>query len=231
MDGIQTAVSEMLSRVQPVSAQAEFDWQWRECIMPKLTKLGFDWRFQKDLTLTAPQLLVKAQCDSLLVRVGAIVALTGIRGTGKTSIASQIAIERIRYWFEFYSEPEMHKRGRPPRALPWYFKAAQLVAKYKSLHADFGSIDGPALQESFETMPENCGLLVIDEWHECEDRKMRDRVLVDLIDRFYSHGSDVLIISNQEPREFATNTNASILSRLDEHGKIIPCKWESFRSA
>lgn len=229
MEGIETAVSDMLARMQVMPPEAVKEWEWREKIAPGLQKLGFDSRYQKKLTLSAPQLAVRSQCGSLLVGCGAIVALVGVRGTGKTSIAADIAIERICYRQDYYAEADTAKRGKVPRALPWYFKASQLVARYKSLHADYGSIDGPALQESFEDLPKDCGLIVIDEWHECEDRKMRDRVLVDLIDRFYSHGSDVLIISNQEPREFATNTNASILSRLDEHGKIIPCKWESFR--
>jgi len=232
MEGIDKVVSDMISKAKVASDDAAAQWDWNNLIVPKLKGLGFDHRFHQELSLTEPQLAVKAQCDSLLVRTGAIVAMVGIRGTGKTSIAAQIAIERIRYWFKFYHVPEWEKdkRGPAPRAMPWYYKASTLVAKYKSLHADFGSIDGPQLQESFENMSKDCGLLVIDEWHECEDRKLRDRVLVDLIDRFYSSLSDVLIISNQEPKEFATSTNASILSRLGEHGRIIPCKWDSFRA-
>lgn len=230
MNDLDTLVSAMLSRVKVVSASEEHKWQWREAVVPKLSKLGFDSRFHEELALTEPQLVVKRKCDSLLVRAGAIVALVGPRGTGKTSITAQIAIERIRYWLDFYGQPEVRLRGAAPRALPWYYKASSLVTKYKSLHADFGSIDEATRQESFEAMPKNCGLLIIDEWHECEDRKLRDRVLVDLIDRFYSALSDVLIISNQEPSEFAATTNASILSRLEQHGKVISCKWKSFRS-
>lgn len=200
-----------------------------EMISSRLGGLGFDRRYWSDLSLTTEQLAVKTQCDYLLKRRGAIVAVVGIRGTGKTSIAAQIAIERIRQQLAHYCEPDAAKR-LPVRCLPWYFKAAALVARFKSLHADFGSIDTDRLQEAMERTCRECGLIIIDEWHECDDQKMRDRVLVDMIDRFYAAENDVLIISNQDGKDFAAKTNASILSRLNEHGRIIPCKWQSFRS-
>lgn len=228
--GIEAAFAGLLSRSKVMTPEEESLWQWRKEVVPRLAACGFDQRFHRELSLNGPQAAARAQCDALLIGCGAIVALVGIRGTGKTSIATAIAIERIRYWINWHGQPERELRGPVPRAIPRYFKAATLVGRYKSLHADYGSIDGPQLQESFERMPQDCGLLVIDEWHECDDQKMRDRVLVDLIDRFYSACKDVLIISNQEPRDFATKTNASILSRLDEHGKIISCKWKSFRT-
>lgn len=201
-----------------------------DSVVPRLSKLGFDRRYHAPLQLIAPQGAVKSQCDALLQRTGAIVALVGIRGTGKTSIAATMAIERIRQQLHYYLEPDLQKRPKTVRCLPWYYKAAALVARYKSLHADFGSIDTESLQDSMESLCKECGLIIIDEWHECDDQKMRDRVLVDLIDRFYSCKNDVLIISNQDAKDFATKTNPSILSRLNEHGQIIPCKWNSFRN-
>lgn len=228
--GIDTEMAAALSRLTPRSDAEVAAYEFRETIAPRVKALGFTERFCEHLDLSADQSRVKRQCDGLLRRVGAIVALVGIRGTGKTSIAAQMAIERVQEFAAFYHTPADQPRGGAPRPMPYYFKAAQLVARYKSLYADYGSIDGDSLQTSLESLCTDCGLIVIDEWHECDDQKMRDRVLVDLIDRFYSNLNDVLIISNQDARDFATKTNPSILSRLDEHGKIIPCKWASFRS-
>jgi len=230
MSGIEEAVQSMLQRTRVSTPEEAAAWEWRESIAPRLQKAGFDSRFHKSVELHGLQLATKLQCDALLRGQGAIVALVGIRGTGKTTIAAQIAVERIRAWLQYHAEPDPSKRAVVVRPVPWYFKAAALVSRYKPLHADFGSIDSAALQTSLEELPDHCGLIVIDEWHECDDQRMRDRVLVDLIDRFYSSRSDVLIISNQDATDFATKTNASILSRLDEHGQIIPCKWKSFRT-
>lgn len=228
--GIDEAMAHALSRIAPRS-EAEVDaYVLRESIAPRLRHLGFGDRFCEPLALNADQLRVKKQCDGLLLKVGAIVALVGVRGTGKTSIAAQMAIERIREFLNFFNVPTEIRKAGAVRPMPYYFKAAQLVHRYKSLYADYGSLDGEALQKSLESLTKDCGLIVIDEWHECDDRKMRDRVLVDLIDRFYANRNDVLIISNQDTADFASKTNASILSRLDEHGKIIPCKWASFRA-
>ena len=227
---IQSAVESLIARTEPRSAVEVSAYEWRESIVPRILALGFDARFIAELELSAEQRAAKDECESLLVGAGAIVALTGPRGTGKTSIAAQIACERTRAWVAYYSERDATKRPKFLRPSPRYFKTAKLVAKYKSLYADYGSIDGPALQESLEALARDCGLVVIDEWHECEDQKMRDRVLVDLIDRRYASLNDTIIISNQTAKEFATTTHASILSRLEEHGRIIPCRWTSFRT-
>lgn len=229
-DGIEDAVAAALARMSPRTDAEIQERQFREEVAPRLASLGFEERFRKPLSLSPDQLRVKTQCDSFLAGKGSIVALVGIRGTGKTSISAQIAIERVRYWLEWHSICDVSARGAVPRRMPHYHKASSLVSRYKPLHADYGSIDGEALHTSREDMGRECGLLIIDEWHECDDQKMRDRVLVDLIDRFYASLNDVLIISNQDAADFAAKTNPSILSRLNEHGRIIPCKWESFRA-
>lgn len=72
-------------------------------------------------------------------------------------------------------------------------------------------------------------LAVIDELHECDDQKMKDRVLTDILDRRYSANTDTVLISNQTAEDFQATTSDSVLSRLAQHGAIVPCEWESFR--
>ncbi len=116
------------------------------------------------------------------------------------------------------------------------------MSKFKALYADFGAINIDQLEDHRDFI---CGairtstgglvsggvdLLIIDELNEAsEDSKFKDRILTDIVDRRYSRGLDTVLITNQKDSEFKATTNASILDRLNEHGDIIACEWESFR--
>ncbi len=84
--------------------------------------------------------------------------------------------------------------------------------------------------ESLENLCQNQEFLIIDEVHDCGDMKFTNKVLTDLIDRRYSACRDTVLIANQTGADFAASIGDSILSRLNEHGAILECKWPSYRT-
>lgn len=227
-DGIEAAVAAMLSRLTPRSAEEVRANQLANDILPRLKVLGFEERFRHEITAWAckPQEDVFRRVMGLCRGNGAVVALVGLRGAGKTTIAAQMAIHRARAWFDHYRD---QLPGRPA-ALPHYLKAVDLLNQFKAIYSDFGAINADDIAQTRDFFCRERGLAVIDELHDCEDRKLKERVLVDVIDRRYAARNDTILISNQTPDDFKATTNDSILSRLSEHGRIIPCNWGSHRS-
>jgi DNA replication protein DnaC len=158
---------------------------------------------------------------------GAVIALIGPRGLGKTTLAAQFAIETA-----WRNRIEATKEDGP-RIIQHvvYRKTASLLARYKPIFSDFGSIETETLMESLDFLCRQQEFLVIDELHECDDMKVKNRLITDIVDRRYSACRDTVIIANQTAEEFAASAGDSIMSRLSEHGCIIPCSWPSYRSA
>lgn len=226
------AVSEILSKMKPISAEKRREAQFKFDIDHRMKALGFEDRFRIDIQdfQNKQQEAIFKRCDELLRGSGAIVALVGIRGTGKTTIAAQLAAHRIRNWLDFYAtQPEERFEDTIP-GIPRYRKATALISEFKSLYADFGSINSEELTEKRDYQCREWPILVIDEWHEAEDQKIKDRLLTDIIDRRYAALNDTLIISNQDADDFKATASSSTLSRLGEHGCIISCKWDSWRA-
>lgn len=190
-------------------------------------------------TRESKQLYVKTRAQQLLQNKGAIIVLPGPRGTGKTTIAAQIAIDRL--WEDWHSA---RNGGEVTCRTTSYRKINEIVAKLKGFYADFGSIS----MDRMETIRDfltgvmrsstgglirgGCDLLVIDELNEAdENSKYKDRILADIIDRRYSRCLDTILITNQPAAEFSSTANESIISRLNEHGAVIPCEWQSFRDS
>lgn len=187
---------------------------------------GFPRRYLQEITAwnCLPQQRVYEKCREMLAGVGAIVALIGKRGTGKTTIAAQLALDRLRW-------ERAQRATRPGLIVTFlYKKTTGLVGRFKPLYANFGAINQEALEESRGRL---CGretdVLVIDELHDLSELAVREALLIDMIDRRYAARRDTLIISNQTPEEFERETPASIRSRIREHGLIIPCEWQSWR--
>lgn len=194
-------------------------WQWKNEICPRLVDSSLDPRFWKDIQdwRWPPQEKVYRDASALCCGTGAIVALIGLRGAGKTTIAAQMIIDRVKRWEEPPYDPA------PP-----YRKCAELVGKFKAFFADYGSTETEAILSSIKALCRH-RFLVIDELHECDDQRMKTRVITDMLDRRYAAKKDTVIISNQTPADFQSTTSDSILSRLSEHGAIIPCNWRSWR--
>lgn len=149
--------------------------------------------------------------------------------TGKTTMSAQIAC-RIAWedWQSVFEHADGKRDGVFLRTMT-YKKLTGIVSKLKALYGDFGTIEAErleALAQHYATV----NLLVIDELQECgDDSRHKDRILTDLIDRRYAGLRDTILITNQTAQEFQSTTNASILSRLNEHGEVIICRWGSFR--
>lgn len=195
-------------------------WEWRHDIVPRLEASGIEPRFHRNITdwRNPDQQEVYESVCAAIQRKGAIIAMVGLRGTGKTTIAAQLVVDRA-------MNPDLPPWERQPP----YRKMVALVNRFKAFYADFGSINGEALAESRESYC-NTPFAIIDELHECDDQKMKTRVLTDLLDLRYARMNDTVLISNQTPEEFCKTTSDSILSRLSEHGMIIKCEWESWRT-
>lgn len=224
----------LLEGKQPTEATAYRAFEFSEHIRPRLVLSGFDARFCVDLLPPADarskeQYKAKKLVEKRLRNEGAIIALCGERGLGKTTIAAQIACRMI--WEDWQSVFDRMdgKRDTVLHRTIQYKKLTGIVSRLKALYGDFGTIDADRL-ESLAQHYATVNLLVIDELQECgDDSRHKDRILTDLIDRRYAGKRDTILITNQTAKEFQTTTNASILSRLNEHGGVIVCKWESFR--
>jgi DNA replication protein DnaC len=230
---LDAALSEILPRMDAkIRSKQDLDqYQFQKEVIPRLVSTGFEERFHREIpNLNNPkQESVLAMLEESLIENGAIVAIVGSRGTGKTTLAGQIAIRRIRAWLNYHALPPAERPAKVPLEFPRYRKAADLLARFKPLYSDFGSIDTERLMEERDYECLEWSLLVVDEWHECRDLQMKDRLMADIIDRRYAAKRDTLIISNQEADEFRQTTDPSIMSRLGQHGRIIPCRWTSYR--
>lgn len=201
-------------------------------ICDRLRGFGFEPRFWVDGLLSNPEpksreskqaYMLKTASD-FLRNTGAIVALVGDRGLGKTTIAAQIAITRL--WEDYDSRTS---GGPVTHRITSYRKLTAIVSRLKALYGDFGAINIEQL-EGIRDHLASVELLVIDELNECaDDSKHKDRILADILDRRYAAKRDSLLITNQTEAEFKQTINPSILSRLNEHGAILPCEWESYR--
>lgn len=193
-------------------------------IAERLRNWGFEKRFHVEHELSSEQqdTLNRALCR--LKRVGAIVAIVGPRGLGKTSLAAKLAQQRA--WAIW----DASLLGGPVRCdYVIYRKAASIVSTYKSLYADFGSMETEMLLRSIDRLCRDAETLVIDEFHDIQELKSHRRIFTDILDRRYAALRDTIIISNQTAAEFAESAGDSIISRLNEHGGILECDWQSFR--
>lgn len=231
LDEFTAQLEEIRKRVTPMP---EADYRravFEHDIATRIAAFGFEDRYHTDREVDgwncAAQQKTFERCVGLLTATGAIVALVGPRGLGKTEIAKQLAVRRA--WQDWDSWLDTPGTGAMCRATP-YRKMARLVARFKPLYADYGSTDTETLLDSIDRLCRGDNLIVIDEIHECDDLVMKGRILTDVIDRRYSALNDTLLISNQTRAEFERSIGDSILSRLTEHGAILECQWKSWRN-
>lgn len=195
------------------------EWEWKNETIPRLKECGFESRYwRKNINWHPEQADVFRECwKTCKVRTGAIIALVGIRGTGKTTICAQMA------------RGKAESAGLPPwERTPPYRKLQDLVSQYKPLYAEFGSVELDSLMSGRDSFCQR-SLTFIDEIHEVSDSNLGKRILTDILDRRYAGRRDTILISNQTAKDFERTIGDSVKSRLSEHGRIIECNWQSFR--
>lgn len=220
---MKTQLDTMLDRfakMKRVSEQDAADYDWRNSIVPRLRAVGLPDRFHqrtKDWGRPQQERAYNAVCEKCPGNRGAIVALIGIRGAGKTFIAAQMIVNAAVKWY--YTG-----KGFIPR----YRKLTDIIATLKPIYSDFGARDPDRLQAERDQL---CAyeVLIIDEIHDCEEQKVKDRILTDILDRRYANRVDSVLISNQTKEDFMAHTNPSILSRINDGGQIILCQWQPWR--
>ena len=231
-DNIESEVAAMLAKITPMTPEQARERDFNTFILPVLVEAGFDKRACKDDLLNSgmdsrnhAQRKAARECVAFLKDTGAVVALVGPRGTGKTSIAAQI----VQKWAWADHLGYMAGKGVGRRRMVIYEKTTGLISKLKAMYADFGTIEMDRMERRLNALVK-AELLILDELHEVsEDSKHKDRILTDIVDRRYAADRDTILISNQTSKEFKATINPSIMSRMQEHGGVIPCEWPSFR--
>lgn len=223
MYGIEEAMARMLSKARKVDGRQK---RFEISIAPRMKAVGVPQRYRMELLdWNCPkQKKTFDYCRQKFQKVGAIVALVGERGVGKTAIAAQLIRERIDAFMAFYENGQKCS----VQGFGHYIKLTDLIAELKPLYSDFGTIEMDRLFAGREAICEH-SLLCIDELHECEDQHLKARVLTDILDRRYSNCVDTLLISNEKQDVFRKSIGDSALSRITEHGEIISCVWKSWR--
>jgi DNA replication protein DnaC len=146
-------------------------------------------------------------------RRGAIVALVGPRGTGKTQMATELARRFIPIWIA---------KGFQRQAR--YCRVMDFFMAIKESYGEKGGTESDAFFPFIQPR-----LLVLDEVQVRNGTGWEDNALTYLLDRRYGEQRSTILISNLSVDSFVSSIGDSILSRMDESGAVIVCNWESFR--
>lgn len=151
---------------------------------------------------------------------GGIIVLLGNRGTGKTRMAYEIATK-----CDLPSDTKLFQGTR--ESLPAIYRTAMEI--FMELRSTYSRASETAEFDLFRWY-QSAALLVIDEMQERGETAFEDQKLTAIVDARYREGKATIMIGNYTTAEFCASVSPSILSRIQESGVAIECKWESFRS-
>lgn len=194
----KTFVSELPADLDRSSREARFG-ALRAASLP-------DRHAARSVDKSGPWGTAAAEAMQALSLGGAIVVLSGIRGCGKTQLATEAAKAYCR-------------SGHT--AL--YTKAAGMfLAIREGMGSDKSEVAAvkPFLRAD---------LLVIDAMEERGETDWENRTFNYILDRRYDAMQDTILITNQTPESFASSVGLSVVSRIHECGKVIECNWGTFR--
>lgn len=154
------------------------------------------------------------------VGTGYLIALLGIRGTGKTQMAAELVKCSCQ------PRPDEHVPTKLNVVPARYMLAIEFFLSLRQTYDKTGDSELDILNR----LVRQFGLVIIDEVQERGNTDFEDRMLTLLIDRRYAAMGDTLLLSNLTPEQFALAVGPSIASRLNEAGGIIECDWPSFRT-
>lgn len=144
--------------------------------------------------------------DAHRSNAGSMIVLWGIRGTGKTQLATRAAIASF------------------PAELCLYRKASDIFREIRESYRVGGPSEGAVFASFLKPV-----LLVIDEAQERGESAFEDRVLTHILDKRYDDLKHTIVISNLKKDELAKSLGSSVVSRIHEIGEAIECNWKSFR--
>lgn len=147
---------------------------------------------------------------------GTLCGLVGLRGRGKTQLATQVARHKV--------ESVLDAGGQADHSVK-YARAMQFFTAIKSTYSS------AAKRTEEDVIREFCRpwLLVIDEVHERGESAWENRLLTSVIDERYGAKKDTILIANLSPEDFAAQLGDSGQSRMNETGSVFSLAGESFR--
>jgi DNA replication protein DnaC len=187
--------------------------------------IDFPDRHKRDLTLYGDEWRAAYEKALGIAESGGIIVAYGNRGTGKTQIAYEIAIN-ARFPDRFFPSKKQDRYtidGEPRAAI--YKKAMRIFLELK---AGFNRPDKPSECEVIDTLV-NAAFLVIDEAHVRGESKYEDDKLTHIIDERYDAMRPTMLVTNLTNKDFAAQLSPSIISRIQEIGGGIECNWQSYR--
>ena len=136
--------------------------------------------------------------------MGSIVVFHGTRGSGKTRMAAELALEAG------------HSR---------YKTARQLFRDVKhTFHPDSDRSEKSIMDNCIET-----NLLVVDEYQEGGKSAFESRIITELVDSRMANRRPTIIIANMLRSELSAALGASIIDRMQAKGRSFEFNWPSFR--
>jgi DNA replication protein DnaC len=141
------------------------------------------------------------------------VVLLGPRGTGKTQLATELALQAARRGLDRFDGGQA------------YHVLGELFREEKRT---FG---GEARASTPIDSASAVELLVLDEIQERFETDWEDRELTMLIDRRYREMRRTILIGNLALKDAPQKLPASMWSRLVECATVLECDWPSFRRA
>ncbi len=142
------------------------------------------------------------------IETGAIFAVVGNRGVGKTQLGSSL----IGHCAFNLDKTAMYR------------KAFAIFLRIREASSMKGDSERAAVKEFV-----NPFFLVIDAYEVRGETPFEDRTLDHIIDLRYDAIHPTLIISNDTPESFSKSIGSSIMDRIRETGGIIEMSWSSFR--
>jgi DNA replication protein DnaC len=142
------------------------------------------------------------------VRSGAIIALIGNRGTGKTRLAAEAA----------------------RNFAPAHSSYTTAMGLFLRIRATFGKKKGGESEDSIVNELSKSPLLVLDEVQERGNTPWEDRLLTHILDRRYGAMLPTVVIANLTESALIECLGDSIVSRLEEGGGILEITGPSHRS-